>query len=104
MFRKLYWITEQSDPHGVLRATGVYTSIHDLAERGLRWIEPAGTGFRISLAKVDGRGDVLGAWIGPKFEGLENDLQAYVETHEISVEECLALRQSLDAFVSTAAK
>jgi len=82
----------------------VYTSVHDLTERGLRWIEPAGTGFKINLAKVDGRGDVLGTWSGPKFEGLENDLQAYVDTHEISVEECQNLRASLDAFVSAAAK
>lgn len=104
MFRKLYWITEQTDPSGVYRATGAYTSIFDLTERGLRWIEPAGSGFRISLVKLDCKNDVLGSWTGPKFDGLDTALQTYIGTHEFSVEECQSLRAALDGFVSTPAK
>lgn len=103
MFRRLYWITEQTDPNGVFRATGVYTSIHDLVERGLRWIEPSGVGFRISLVKLDCRSDVLGSWVGPQFEGVADGLQPYVDTHEFTIEECLGLQAALETFMSAPA-
>jgi len=104
MFRKLYWITEQNDPKGNYRATGVYTSVHDLIESGLRHVEPAGPGFRITLVKLDCQKDVLGSWEAPRFDGLEEGFQKYVETHEFSVEEAQSLRAALDQFVSAVSK
>lgn len=99
MFRKLYWITEQSS-RGSWRATGVYTSIQDLIEHGFRFVgDPAvHDGFRITLCKLDCRKDVLGVWSGPKFQDIETDLQAYVQTGEFTVEEIQQLRQALSAF------
>lgn len=102
MFRRLYWVTEQADPQGNFRATGVYTSTHDLAERGLRRLGPSGEGFRINLIKLDCQNDVLGTWSGPSFSGLEQSLGEYVATGEFSVEELQALRVALDAFSSAA--
>jgi len=103
MFRKLYWVTEQTDPQGVFRATGVYTSITDLIDEGLRWLEPAGSMFKISLVKLDSRGDVLGSWAGPQFEGLDDRIQEFVATGEFALDECQNLRTALDGFMSTAA-
>jgi hypothetical protein len=104
MFRKLYWVTEQTDPQGTYRATGVYTSIPDLIDQGLRWLEPAGNGFRISLVKLDGRGDPLGAWTAPDFTGLEEGLQDFVATGEFGIDECESLRMALTGFVRTPSK
>lgn len=103
MFRKLYWVTEQTDSAGTFRATGVYTSIQDLIDEGLRWLDPAGSGFRISLVKLDCKGDVLGAWTSPDFQGLEEKLQEYVTTGEFAIDECQNLRTALGGFMSTAA-
>jgi hypothetical protein len=100
MFRKLYWVTEQTDPEGVFRTTGVYTSIPDLIHEGLRRIEPSGNGFRISLVKLDSPGDVLGAWVTPDFAGLEQALEEFVSTGEFGTDECRTLRSSLESFVS----
>jgi hypothetical protein len=102
MFRKLYWVTEQTDSAGVFRTTGVYTSIQDLIDEGLRWLEPVGPGFRISLVKLDSRGDVLGAWSGPGFSGLDEKIQDYVATGEFAIDECQSLRTALDGFMSPA--
>ena len=104
MFRRLYWVTEQADPQGVFRATGVYTSIFDLIEQGLRWIEPAGKGFRISLVKLDHKGDVLGTWIGPEFKGLDVAIQEFVDTGEFGIDEFQTLRTALDGFVGAGAR
>ncbi len=102
MFRRLYWVTEQTDPAGVFRATGVYTSVHDLIESGLRWLEPAGQEFRISLAKLDCKTDALGSWASPEFKGLEEKLQEFVKTGEFGIDECQTLRTALDQFMSAA--
>lgn len=102
MFRKLYWVTEQTDADGTFRTTGVYTSIPDLIDVGLRWLEPKGSGFRISLVKLDCKGDVLAAWTSPEFAGLEDKLMEYVTTGEFAIDECQNLRIALDGFMSTA--
>jgi hypothetical protein len=102
MFRKLYFITEQSDATGAFRATGIYTSMHDLMDSGLRRINPSDGGFRITLSKLDCRGDILGSWTGPKFDGLEEDISAFVSTGEFALEELRALRSALDGFAAQA--
>lgn len=103
MFRKLYWITEQS-AHGLWRATGVYTSIHDLVDYGIRFVGDPSVhdGFRVTLCKLDCQKDVLGSWSGPAFEGIDRDLSIYVETQEFAIEEIQQLRQALAAFFTPA--
>lgn len=100
MFRKLYFITEQTDSQGQFHATGVYTSIHDLIDSGLRWVEPAGSQFRISLVKLDSRSNVLCSWESPDFEGLETKIQQFVNTGEFGVEEMRSLRSALTEFAT----
>ena len=99
MFRKLYWITEQSD-RGAWRATGVFTSIHDLVDHGIRFVGGSigHDGFRITLCKLDCGKDVLGSWSAPEFPNLEQGLDTYVQTHEFTVEEIQQLREALATF------
>ncbi|MBI5707483.1 MAG: hypothetical protein HZC36_10910 [Armatimonadetes bacterium] len=98
MFRKLYWITEQADPAGAWRSTGVYTSIHDLVDHGLRFVGHHNGGFRITLVKLDCCKDVLGSWSAPQFEGLSEALGEYVGTGEFGVDEIHQLSQALIGF------
>jgi hypothetical protein len=103
VFRKLYWVTEQGDGSGDWSVSGVYTSVTDLIDHGLRWIGGStGAAFRITLVKLDSAKEPLGSWASPEFSGLESGLDAYVKTGEFTEEDRLALRRSLDAFVSGA--
>lgn len=80
-FRRLYWITERLDEDGASEATGVYTSVYDLISRGL----PRHTGgLRLTIVKVDSEGDPLGRYTSPGFDGLAEDLLAYVATEEVT--------------------
>ncbi|ARU42365.1 hypothetical protein CCB80_14890 [Armatimonadetes bacterium Uphvl-Ar1] len=83
-FRKLYWVTEQVGESGDSKVIGVFTSIHDIRTKGIKWNEECGhrAGFRVSLIKLDSSGMPLGSWIGPDFEGLPEDLQQFVATGE----------------------
>lgn len=98
MFRKLYWITEQADPAGAWRATGVYTSIHDLVDHGLRFVGHHNGGFRITLVKLDCCKDVLGSWGAPQFEGLREALEEFVGTGEFGADEIQQLSEALVSF------
>jgi hypothetical protein len=100
MFRKLYWVTEQIEPSGKSKVTGVYTSIPDLIRHGLRWTDQnSGGEFRLTLTKLDCAKEPLGCWTSPKFKGLESDLQQFVKTDEFSQDQCNALSVSLGKFV-----
>lgn len=83
-FRKLYWVTEQIGESGDSRVIGVYTSIHDIRTKGLKWNEECAhkAGFRVTLIKLDSSGMPLGSWQSPDFNGLEDDLQQFVATGE----------------------
>ncbi len=81
-FRRVYWITERLLEGGASEATGVYTSIYDLIERGLP--RHAGQGLRLTIAKVDSDVDPLARFTSPEFEGLGEALLPYVRTEEIS--------------------
>lgn len=99
MFRKLYWVTEQFSDANQSKVTGVYTSIPDLIERGLRTVGSEGAkGFRISLAKLDCKDDVLGRWEIPGSETIGFDLQRFVDTGEMSTEEVDSLVAATSAF------
>lgn len=105
MFRRLYWITEQSAKGGTWRATGVYTSISDLVHKGIRHVgEATITGYRITLVKLDCRSDVLGTWEGPAFANLEEELEPFVRTKEFAIEEIQELRAALTGFFATSVR
>lgn len=87
-FRRLYWITEHVQSDGSSQASGVYTSIYDLIERGLPRHR---SGLRLTIVKVDSDGDPLGSYQSPDFGGLGDDLFTYVKTEEITEDQ----RQSL---------
>jgi hypothetical protein len=100
MFRRLYWVTEQLDEQGRSEVTGVYTSIPDLVRHGIRWSRDCEkhAGFRLTLVKLDHTLGPLGCWSSPKYEGLEDDLQTFIETDEFTVEQCKSLMTHLEDF------
>jgi hypothetical protein len=102
MFRKLYWVTEEMSKNNS-HVTGVYTSIPDLINHGLRWMNGSADGFRISLVKLDSEKEPLGTFQSPSFEGLETRLQDFIRTEEFTEEETLTLREALDSFASVKA-
>jgi len=100
VFRRIYWVTEQLSAEGVSDVTGVYTSIPDLMENRVRWLEsnPKRDGFRITLVKLDSSAAPLGVWSGPSYLGIEEDLAPYVATKEFSAQGVEALAAKLRSF------
>lgn len=98
-FRRLYWVTEQLDEFGCSEIVGVFTSIPDLIEDGLKWNDGFSKKdkFRLTLVKLDSKKRPLGTWISPDYEGFETDIQEYVETKEFTTTECESLVAALKA-------
>jgi len=94
MFRRLYWVVEEVEKAGHSQVIGVYTSIHDLIQRGLGCVD-SGNGIRLTLTKLDSTKPPLGAWTSPRFERLEIDLEEYVRTDEFTEDSCKALTEEL---------
>jgi hypothetical protein len=91
-FRRIYWITEHVHADGSTQASGIYTSVYDLVERGLpRHSE----GLRLTLVKVDSDSDPLGTYDSPAFEGLAEDLLGYTATDEITEDQRKGLLDAL---------
>lgn len=99
-FRRIYWVTEQLAENNVSCVTGVYTSIPDLLQEGLRWAEGCDhkAGIRLSLVKLDDFNMPLGTWSSPDFKGLSSDLQPYVKTEEFNGMDVETLEQELKKF------
>lgn len=99
-FRHLYWVTEQLSRDGDSGIGGVYTSIHDLLEKGVQWHDGvAGRArFRLNLVLADSDRPSLGSWCSPEFPGLEQDLQEYVRSDEMTTGDVEALASELRAF------
>lgn len=99
-FRKLYWVTEQVGKDGTSEIAGVYTSIPDLVDRGLQWMEGIDRrdGFRLTLVSLDSKKKPLGTWTLPEFGSIDQDLAAYVSTQEFSMTEVETLLESLKGF------
>lgn len=94
MFRRLYWVVEEVDKANASQVTGVYTSIQDLIKHGLGCVD-SGNEIRLTLTKLDSSKPPLGCWSSPRFENLEEDLKAYVQTDEFTEEQCKALSDEL---------
>jgi hypothetical protein len=99
-FRRIYWVTEQFDEKGGSQVAGVYTSIPDLIDKGLRWDEgtPGRAGFRITLVKLDSMKSPLGTWHGPEFAGLDESLKEYIGTGEFNEGDCIQLVDAVRSF------
>ena len=99
-FRRIYWVTEQIDEKGESQVAGVYTSIPDLIDKGLRWDSdiPFRAGFRISLVKLDSIRKPLGTWTSPDFTGLDDSLKEYIGTGEFSEGDCIQLVDTVREF------
>ena len=95
MFRKLYWVSESVSADLTSNVLGVYTSIPDLIERGLR-ARPGDT-LRLTLTKLDSRKDVFGVWSDARPDDLIGGLQPFVDTEEFTAESVLALVAALHA-------
>ena len=93
-FRRLYWITERLLDGGAYEATGVYTSIYDLLNRGLPRHEG---GLRLTIVKLDSDSDPLGRYASPAFGGLAEDLLTYVKTEEITEDQRQTLVRALES-------
>ena len=100
-FRRLYWVTEQIDEQGRSEVVGVYTSIPDLVEVGLRWDDGLSkrAGYRLSLVKLDSKKKPLGSWESPDFDGLADDLEEYIKSKEFSRPDCEKLVVDLAEFL-----
>ena len=103
-FRRIYWVTEHIGEDSTSRVVGVYTSIPDLIDKGMRWTPGAdGSGYRVSLVKLDHEGDPFGCWSSPDFANMEADLMEYVKTGEFSGPETEALALALREFAKSEA-
>ena len=104
-FRRLYWVTEQIDESGVSEVAGVFTSIPDLVEEGIRWNDEIDKRhlFRVTLVKLDSPGKPFGCWISPDFQGMKEDLREYVKTEEFTVPDCEGLVNGLKALTAQTA-
>ena len=92
-FRRLYWVTEQIDESGTSEIAGVFTSIPDLVEEGIRWnveIDKRHR-FRVTLVKLDSPNKPFGSWVSPDFQGMQEDLREYIKTEEFTVPDCEGL-------------
>lgn len=92
-FRRLYWVTEIVNEDGTSTITGVYTSLPDLIETGLRWMDQInGNGrFRLTLVQLDSPKLPLGSWISPDYDDISDDLEGYVEGNEFRKDDCVTL-------------
>lgn len=95
MFRRLYWVTEEVSASGGSGVTGVYTSIPDLVRNGIESRNGKPSKLRLSLVKLDCADGPLGVWESPAFTGIEESLQEYVRTDEISADQCQILFDQL---------
>ena len=93
MFRKLYWVSEQVFHDGTSTVNGVYTSIPDLVQYGLRF--PDEGQLRLTLTKLDSNQLPLGCWLSPHFDGLEMAMVPYLKTEEFTNEHVKVLVNSL---------
>lgn len=104
-FRRLYWVTEQLDESGCSEIAGVFTSIPDLVEEGIRWndeIDKRHT-FRVTLVKLDSRNKPFGSWTSPDFQGMKEDLAEYIKTEEFTIPDCKGLVDGLRALAAQTA-
>lgn len=95
-FRRVYWVTEQVDSEGFSTVAGVFTSVNDLMDHGLKGLEGCDkvAGFRITLVELDQVGP-LGTWASPDYKGFEEELQKYIATSEVAPHEAEAIIKTL---------
>jgi len=100
-FRRIYWVTEQLDEAGKSEVTGVYTSIPDLVETGIKMKDYCAKrhGFRITLWALDTDSPPLLEICSPDFRDVEEKLKPFVQTGEITSEEAATLSEALQKLI-----
>ena len=93
MFRKLYWVSETVAADLSSNVVGVYTSIPDLIEHGLR--SRPGETLRLTLTKLDSTREPFGVWSESHPDALVAELQPFVQTEEFTAESVLSLVAAL---------
>lgn len=93
MFRRIYWVSEWVHSDGQSEVHGVYTSIPNLVRQGLA--HPGEAKLRLTLTKLDCEQGPFGVWQEPHFEGLQEKLNEFVRTEEISKDQCQMLLDTL---------
>ncbi len=96
-FRRIYWVTEQFDEAGKSHVTGVFTSVHDLIERGVgvREVSDKTSGYRVTLVELDSPNLPLCEFSSPTFPDVAAKLQPFVDSGELSIEEVARLCDAL---------
>ena len=102
MFRKLYWVTESVDEQGRSSVNGVFTSVPDLIDQGLKDDATSGHTLRLTLLKLDCADAKFGSWTSPTFAGIGEKLTDFVNTGEFTFDECRDLVEALRKFNLTA--
>ena len=87
MFRKLYWVVEEAEPTGY-RVTGVYTSIYDLVDTGIK-----AAAIRLTLTPLDRRDQPIGCW--SSFDNIQTDLAPLLEKGELKLDDVQYLASTL---------
>jgi len=96
-FRHLYWVTETLAADGTSAVRGVFTSIHDLIDRGLSGLTPGSevVDLRITLVQLDRNQAPMGSWRAVRGADLSDSLREFIESGEFDADEC---RQLSEAF------
>jgi len=100
MFRKLYWVVEETDANHPSRVRGVYTSVPDLVRYGIRGEDPSS--LRLTLSQLDSPYAPLGTWSRHEYAKLPDDLAPFVLTEEITAEHVQMLQTALHSPASLA--
>ena len=98
MFRRLYWVKEIVESNGASTVIGVYTSIPDLIEHGLGREDDQKV--RLSLFQLDRANGCLGVWTCSDLEHMEQDLQKFIKTDEMSQDHVNRLVHAFDHTVA----
>lgn len=100
-FRRIYWVTEQLDEAGRSEVTGVYTSIPDLVETGIKMKDYCAKrhGLRITLWALDTDNPPLMEIRSPNFNDVEDKLNPFIHSGEITSEEAACLIEALQKLV-----
>ena len=92
-FRRIYWVTEKLFEDGHSEVAGVYTSIPDLIDVGLK---SAGEDFRLNLCELDCPSSPLLSLEKAQFNTLIEKLSPMVKDGEFSSEDVSRLSLALN--------
>lgn len=100
-FRRLYWILEKGDAAADFSVVGIFTSIQDLSHIGFEHVKQAGSrSIRLSLVQLDRADGTLVSWTSPDFDDVRADLEPFVKSGELDLEQSGALARELGSWAA----